>query len=244
MNWDLLNKKIDAYRFGRIQIETVIGILILAAIIIGFFFLLRRYVLPYLGSRKVVRRSRIITYRVEVIVWSAFVVLSLYQLLSDSLYITGVLLLIVILAGLNFWRDFFAGIAFRLENKFQLRDPVKYDNYNGLLHEVNRRNIVIKTDKEELVTIPFRKVSNAVIIKKQAKGKLHSQQLSLSTAGKAAEEVLNQINDWIFQCPWAVNHENTKAKIIGSGMVQVTVYAVDLASIRKIEEYLQQCIRK
>jgi small-conductance mechanosensitive channel len=247
MNWDLLNKRLSDYNFrnfGTIHIRTVIGIVVLAAILFGFFWLVRRYVVPYLGSRRAVKRTTLILYRIEVISWTVLILFSLYQLLSDSIFITSALLIVLIFAGLTFWRDFFAGIAFRLENKFQERDPVRYENYNGTLQEINQRNIRIKTDKEELVTIPFRKVSNSVFIKRQAKGKLHSSQLTLNTAGKTVEEILPQINSWLFECPWAIVNENASARIIGAGLIQVTVYAVDIDSINKTEEYLQQLIRK
>ena len=243
-NWELIAQQMDVHKYGKIQIKTMIGILIIAAILIGFFFVVRKYVVPYLRSRKDKKRARLWLYRFEVIGWVAFTLFSLYQLMLDSIYIASAILIVVILAGLNFWRDLFSGIAFRLENKFELRDPVRYDNYNGTLDEISRRNIRIKTDKQELVTIPFRKLNNAVFIKRQAKEKLHSTQLTLSIGGLVAEEVLANIDRWIFECPWAIDNDNANAKIIGAGLVQITVYAVDNDSIRKAEEYLQNRLRK
>lgn len=234
----------NAQRFGQIQVRTMIFVLIIAAILVGFFFVVRKYVVPYIGSRRDKRKAKVILYRIEVAAWIAFTLFSLYQLMVDSIYITSAILVVVILAGINFWRDLFAGIAFRLENQFELRDPVRYENYNGTLEEVNRRNISIKTDKDELVTIPFRKLTNAIFIKRQAKEKLHSTQLTLHLGSQKADDVLPNIDQWIFECPWAIDNENSNAKVIGGGLIQLTVYAVDNDSIRKTEEYLQQRLRK
>ncbi|MBD3638534.1 MAG: mechanosensitive ion channel family protein [Crocinitomicaceae bacterium] len=241
-NWQALNKQISAYHFGEISVNTVIGLMIIAAILIGFFYVVRKYVVPYLGSRRAIRKTRVVIYRIEVLTWAVYTVFGLYQLLSDSIYITSAILVVVILAGFNFWRDIFAGIAFRLENKFKRYDPVRYDSYNGIIEEINPRNIQIKTDKEELVTVPFRKLSNAIFIKRQAKGKLHSAQLTLNLGAKSADEIMPKLEHWIYECPWAVDNDNTGAKVIGTGLIQLTVYAVDRESISKTEEYLRQRI--
>jgi small-conductance mechanosensitive channel len=243
-NWDLLNRGISVNQLGTISVKTVLLLLIIGAILFGFFYVLRNYVIPFLGSRKAVKKGKLLTYRIEVFLWFVFTIFGLYQLLSDSLYITSVIVAIIILAGRNYWRDIIAGIIFKVENKFQERDPVRYENYNGVLDKIGRRNIQIKTDKEELVLIPFRKVSSAIFIKRQAKGKLHSAQLSLPLGAKSSEEVMENIHDWIYQCPWSIVKENTSVKAIGPGLIQVSVYAVDKASIDKTEEFLLHKIRK
>lgn len=239
-----MNRGISVNRLGAISARTVILLLIMSIILLGLFYILRKYVLPYLGSRKAVKKARKLTYRIEVLVWLMFISFGLYQLLSDSLYITSVLLLVTILAGRNFWRDLIAGVIFRIENKFKKGDPVTFEQYNGVIDAINKRSIQIKTDKEELVLIPFRKVSNAIFVKRQAKGKLHSAQLSLPLGAKSMDEVLPQVHEWIYQCPWAISNENVKVKTIGPGLIQVSVYAVDKASIDKTEEYLLAKLRK
>lgn len=231
-------------RLGAISVQTVILLLIMSGILIGLFYIIKHYVIPYLGSRNAVKKGRKLTYRIEVIVWSVFIFFGLYQLLSDSLYITTVLLVVIILAGRNYWRDMIAGVIFRMEDKFKEGDPVSYENYNGILDKIAARNIQIKTDKEEMVLIPFRKVSDAIFVKRQAKGKLHSAQLSLPVGDRSVQEVMDLIHGWIYQCPWAIMNEKVSAKILGPGLIQVSVYAVDKESIDKTEEYLMNKLRK
>lgn len=233
-----------SFQIGGISIQTLIFLGITAALIIGFFYVFKRYVGPFLGSRKAIKKASVLAYRLEVLAWTLFSLLGIYMLLSDSLYITLVLLAVVMLAGRNFWRDLFSGVAFRLENKFEVGDPVRFEEYNGILDNVSPRNIQIKTDSEELVLIPFRKLSNAVFVKRQAKGKLHSAKISIPVLDKNAEDVLAKITAWMYECPWSINNEKGNAKLVSGQEIAVTVYAVDVLSIAKTEDYLKKRLKK
>ena len=233
-----------SFQIGGISIQTLILLGVIAALIIGFFYIFKKYVGPFLGSRKAIKKASVLVYRLEALAWTLFSLFGIYRLLSDSLYITLVLLAVVMLAGRNFWRDLFSGVAFRLENKFEVGDPVRFEEHNGILDKVSPRNIQIKTDSEELVLIPFRKLSNAVFVKRQAKGKLHSSKISIQLGDKKAEEIVVKITDWMYECPWAINNEKVNAKIVSDEEISVTVYAVDILSISKIEDYLKKRLNK
>ncbi|MEO9531527.1 MAG: mechanosensitive ion channel domain-containing protein [Crocinitomicaceae bacterium] len=242
-NIDLL-KAPNFNQIGSIQINTLILLMTFAALIFGFFFVFKKYIAPFLGSRRAVKKASILTFRLEVLIWGLFAVFAVYQLLTDSFYITISILILVILAGRNFWRDLFAGIAFKIENKFEINDPVKFGDFVGVLEKISTRNIQIKTENEELVLIPFRKLSNAVFIKRQAKGKLHSAKISLKIGTRSPDELLRQINNWIYQCPWAIVNDKVSAKIVSEDEILVTVYAIDLLSINKTEAYLKKRLNK
>ena len=233
-----------SFYIGGISVQTLIFLVISAGLILGFFYVFKRYVGPFLGSRKAIKKASVLAYRLEVLAWTLFSLFGIYLLLSDSLYITLVLLAVVMLAGRNFWRDLFAGIAFRLENKFEVGDPVRFDDHNGVLENISPRNIQIKTDSEELVLVPFRKLSNAIFVKRQAKGKLHSSKIAIPIPNKDADDVVLKITNWIYECPWAVNNEKVNAKVISENEIAVTVYAVDILSINKTEEYLKKRLKE
>ena len=242
-NIDLL-KSLSFNEIGEIGVNTVVLLLIIASLIFGFFFIFKRYISPFLGSRNAIKKATILSYRIEVLSWGLFAVFGLYQLLSDSFYITATILILIILAGRNFWRDLFAGIAFKIENKFEINDPVKYEEYKGVLDKISIRNIQIKTENEELVLIPFRKLSNSLFIKRQAKGKLHSAKISLSIGDRNADDLIDLVNNWIYQCPWSVVTDKASAKIVSTSEILVTVYAIDFLSISKTEAYLKKRLNK
>lgn len=243
-DWQQILSKISVNRIDSIQVHTVLLLLIIAVVIFCFFYLFRRYIVPFLGSRKTVRKANIIQYRLEVVSWSIFALFGVYQLLTDSLYLTLVLLFIVILSGLNFWKDLLTGVAFKIENKFEVNDPVRFDEYIGTLEKIGIRNIQIKTDGEELVLIPFRKLSNSLFIKRQAKGKLYSAKLCFTIEDKKPEDIIVKVQNALYQCPWIVINEKHTVEIISNNEINITVYAIDQLSINKAEIYLQKKINK
>lgn len=240
----LFNRQLNASEFGYIEVKTIVSLLLIFAVLFLFFFALRKYVIPYLSLRKSIKKGKILQFRIEVIVWGIFSLFALYQLLLDSLYITLIILLLIAISFMSFWMDFFAGIAFKLEHKFELNDPVRFENFEGVLDKVSTRNIQIKTDQQELVMIPFRKLSNAVFVKRQAKGKLHSAKIDLKLGEQQAEDVMKELSGWIYECPWAISGDQVNARKISDESISFTVYAADPESILKIESYLQIRLRK
>lgn len=241
---DFFNRHVNASEFGIIEVKTIVFLLLIFAFLFAFFFVFRKYIIPYLGSRKSVKKAKKLQFRIEVLVWGLYGLFSLYQLLADSLYITLVLLLVIAISAKNFWMDFFSGIAFKLENKFDINDPVRFESYDGVLEKISLRNIQIKTDQQEVVVVPFRKVSSAIFIKRQAKGKLHSAKIELHVGERNVENVLQKIDGWIYQCPWAIVNDQMNAKQSGDQLISFTVYATDSESISKIESYLKKRLKK
>jgi uncharacterized membrane protein len=242
-NWDFINKQISANQVGNIRIQSVVLLLLIAAALFVLFYSYKKYVVPYLGSRKEVSKAQVLRYRVEIAVWSTYAVFGVYQLLTDSLYITGVMLIIVILAFRNFWKDLFAGITFKIQNRFKENDPIRFENYSGIIEQIGTRNLLIKTDDEETIVVPFRRLSEGLLVKRQAKGKLYSGKIVLSIQGNSAEELLSEVSIWLQFCPWAVKSENNAVKLISSSEISITVFAIDLDSIANTEKYLKNCLK-
>lgn len=241
---DFFDRQVTASEFGVIEIKTMIFLLLIFALLFSFFFIFRKYFIPYLGSRKSVKKAKKTQFRIEVIVWTIFGLFSVYQLLADSLYITLVLLVLIALVAKNFWMDLFAGIAFKLENKFEVNDPVRFEDYDGSLEKISLRNIQIKTDQQEVVVVPFRKISASIFIKRQAKGKLHSGKITLQIGDRKSENIIQKLDDWVYQCPWAVMNESIHAKLQNDQSITFTVYATDSDSLQKIENYLKKRLKK
>lgn len=242
-NWDFINKQISANQVGSIRIQSVVLLLLIAAALFVMFYTYKKYIVPYLGSRKEVSKAQVVRYRVEVAVWAAFAVFGVYQLLTDSLYITGVMLIIVILAFRNFWKDLFAGIAFKVQNRFKENDPIRFEDYSGIIEQVGTRNITIKTDDEETIIVPFRRLSEGLLIKRQAKGKLYSGKILLHIQANNAEEMLSDVSTWLQVCPWAIKSENNAVKLNSDSEISITVFAIDLDSIANTEKYLKNCLK-
>lgn len=242
MNWDLLNSRLGSAQVGTISLNTIIILVILGLILFAFFFLLKRYVIPFLNSRKAIRKAQIKSFRFEVILWTVYAVFALYHLLAESIWISGIIIALIVLAGINFWRDLFSGIIFKLDNKFQAGDPVMFEGYTGIIEGIERRFLIVKTEHEELVRIPFRKVSAAVLIRKQAKGKLVSGRFVLPEIGRDDKE-LEKLKHWIMNCPWIVSAENAQYSVDAEEQASVSFYCVDQASVERAKIFLKRKLK-
>lgn len=225
-------------------LDTFIILLMLGGIIFGFFYVFKRYILPVFDARKKLKKTRILVFRIEVIVWLVFALFTVTQFLTESILVTGALLIVVALIGFNFWRDFFPGLWIRLSNKYKVNSPVRFQEYSGVVNKVGITSLYLKTEEEELIFIPYHKLSSAIFIQRQAKGKLMSSKLILQIANKDPELVIKNVDKWIQECPWAIPQESHLATIQPGGLLNVTVYAVDNFSIGKVERHIKNCLDK
>lgn len=223
-------------------VDLVFIIIALAGIIFGFFYLLRKYLMPLLESVNERRRTRLIVWRVEVITWLVFALLTLTQLFTENWWVTLALVTVVAWIGSDFWRNFFPGLWFRISNQVKEGDLVRYDNYTGLVVQLGKTCVAIKTENEELLFIPYRKITDELFVKRQAKGKLLSAKLIIPVDG-ANEALVDRVNRWVKICPWAVPQPHNSATLNADGYLHISVYAVDAESLGKAEHFLRSKIR-
>ncbi len=220
-------------------VDTVVILLAVGGVIFGFFYLFKKYIISILDSGKALRKIKLLAFRIEVIVWLVFSLVTLTQLFTENLLLTAALLVVVGLVGLNFWRDFFPGLLLRVSNKFKIKDPVRYGEYVGTLEKLGRTTIHLKTEEEELIFIPYRRITNEIFIKRQAKGKLMSSKVVLQIGSKDPNLVVDSVSKWIYECPWAITQSTNNATIQPGGLLNVTVYAIDHISLGKVERFIK-----
>lgn len=229
---------------SRLGIDVVLLLMVLSAIIFGFFFILKKYIIPFLDSRKAIKKAKRTVFRMEVVTWFAFVLFALTRLMRESYIVTIVLLAVVAVVALNFWIDFFAGIRFKFEDKFKENDLIRFDTYSGTIEKISTTSIQIKTEDEELVFINYRKIIRGTLIKQQAKGKLISSKLLLNIGTLSEELVVARVIEWIYQSPWAVPGSKNSVLIQPGGLLSATIYAVDSDSLGKVERMLKNKINE
>lgn len=236
----------DVSQWGdaSLGVNMVIVLIAFSLIIFGFFYLLKKYMLPLLDSSKAIKKAKLLAFRIEVVVWLLFALIAITQLFTASISITAGLLVVIGLVGLNFWRDFFPGLLLRVSNKFKKNDLVRFDEYSGKLQRLGITSVHIKTDEEELIYIPYRKITDNIFVKRQAKGKLMSSKIILQIGSKDPDMVVDSVAEWIHQCPWAIPQATNNASIHPGGLLHVTVYAIDSISLGKVERFIQEKVRQ
>mgnify|MGYP000707651469 FL=1 len=253
MKLDSLNSSInpvvpsfDVSQWGDagLGVNMVIVLIAFSLVIFGFFYLLKKYMLPLLDSSKAIKKAKLLAFRIEVVVWLLFALIAITQLFTASIWITAGLLAVIGLVGLNFWRDFFPGLLLRVSNKFKINDLVRFDEHSGKLEKLGVTSVHIKTDEEELIYIPYRKISDNIFVKRQAKGKLMSSKIILQIGSKDPDMIVDSVSEWIHQCPWAIPQATNNASIHPGGLLHVTVYAIDSVSLGKVERFIQEKVRQ
>lgn len=223
-------------------VDLVFILIALAGIIFGFFYLLRKYLMPLLESVNERKKTKLLVWRVEVITWLVFALFTLTQLFTENWWVTLALVAVVAWIGLDFWRNFFPGLWFRISNRVKEGDPVRYDNYSGIVAQLGKTSMAIKTEGEELLFIPYRKITDEIFIKRQAKGKLFSTKLVIPVSG-ANDALVDRVNNWVKICPWAVAQPQNSATLNADGHLHISIYAVDAESLGKVEHFLRSKIR-
>ncbi|WP_070138299.1 mechanosensitive ion channel domain-containing protein [Crocinitomix algicola] len=235
----MLSNRLFSLGYG---LDTFIILLLIGGVIFGSFYLVRHYIVPVFETGKKNAKIELFLFRLETIIWLLFAFFSITQFLTESLFVTAALLLVVGLIGFNFWRDFFPGLWLRLGNKYKVNDPVRFMNYIGLISKIGTTSIHLKTKDEEIVYIPFHKLTSELFVKRQAKGKLMSKKIVYQIGDIDKEKLLSAVNGWIQECPWSIPQSDYVVNLQSDGFLNITVYAVDEYSLTKTEFYLQNCL--
>ncbi len=219
--------------------DLIVILLAIAGALFGFFYLLKKYLIPLFESIKERKKTKILIFRLEVIIWLVFTLFALTQLFIENIWITAALVIIIAGVGFNFWRDFFPGLLLRVSLKFKEKDLVRFKEYSGSIARLGKTSLVLKTEDEELLYIPYRKITNDIFIKRQAKGRLMSSKIILQIGLKDPDVIVQKVAGWMIECPWAVSQSSNPISVQPGGLLHVTVYAVDNESIGKVERFLR-----
>lgn len=238
MKLDSLNKLVhlETNNFG---LDTVLFLIISAGIISGFFYVLRHYVDPLIVSEKMLPKFQVIRFRIEVLSWFIFGLFWIIYLLQVDLIIMLIIIVLASAIGFQFWRDFFPGLFFRLANAYAIGDKVVFSGITGEIEKLGMIAVLLKTKDEAVVFLPYHKLVADVRHKKQSKGKLISHKVILPLGNNQADFFISQCEKWLYQCPWAIAQINTNVSLLDAHHVAIQVYAIDHASLSKIERFLK-----
>ncbi len=218
--------------------DSFLLLLTFAGIIFGFFYLVRNYLFPLIESEKMIARAKILSFRIEVLFWLGFTLFTLTFLLVRNPLIVSILLAVVAAVGFSFWRDFFPGLFFRLSQSYKVEDTVVFSDIKGQIEKLGWTSVQLRTDRDALVFVPYRRISDQIHTKQQAKGKLLSAKIVLPIGDMDNDLMHSKIEKWLMNCPWAVPQQQLIVNRIETDKIAVTVYAIDQLSLSKIEDYL------
>ncbi len=224
----------------QIDVNTVIVLMIVAGALVGFFYVVKKYVSPLLDNRKIRDKAKRLVFRIEVAAWTAFTLFALTQLVSDHFLIGTLILLATVGVGWHFWKDFLPGIWIRFASNFKSGDPIRFQEITGKVEELGTTAMKVRNDEEELVFIPYSKLNRGVVVRKQAKGKLITGKIVVHLGDANETEMVKVMERHLLSCPWIINAAGNSVFIQPGGLLTISFNAVDQRSLGKAERYLKE----
>ncbi len=231
----------------NIPIGLLLFLGVAATILIVVFWLLHRYVLPLIKNRKSERTASIWLLRVEALSWAAFALFAIYRLLLASPVITLILVTLICVLGWNFWKDFFAGLLFRLERKLDLGDVIHFEGTNGkrqegIVHTINSRSISILQTNGESILIPYHRLDDLILSKSHPEGNLLRHTFTVEVKETNPAKAKMQLQKLLFECPWSVPAQSPIIEDLGNGAFQVTSFTTDSEAAEKLVGFVRERI--
>ena len=214
-----------------------------AAIIFAVFKIGRQYVLPLVKNRKAYRLLDLWIFRCELLVWSLFIVFTVYRLFMVSPYLSLFLITLIIVAGRAFWKDFIPGLLFRLENNAELGDSIRYGNGINIIEHIGPRNLQLRNNEGEIIILPYSHIGEAVISKSVQKSNLFQFTFNLFIKKLPPHDVVTLLSKSIEECPWSIPSRLPKINLLGNGEYEITSFATDENAAGKQRIYVEGRVR-
>lgn len=171
----------------------------LGALIFVGFSLYRRLILPIILLKETGQAHRKSVNRLEIIVWSMYLLVVIYYDLITSLPVTVIILALILVAFFDFWRNYFSGIVLKFGDKLHLGDSITVNGHSGKILEFGNRTLkIINTIGEEML-IPYRLINTEVKIGQKSAPKILYKTLVLEGVG-----IKQKIENAIYTNPWII----------------------------------------
>lgn len=220
-------------------------------------FLILRFVssyFPVLTGNKKIRRIFLKVFPVvEMLSWLAFVFwtfdqllmgIATYQLLTGSLIVV-----IVVLFGWYFLRDFISGIILKSENAFEPGQQIQTAKVSGTIKNLGYRTMGIVTVEGEHVKIPFSLLTGQNIGKPADTGNWVEKVIRLKISSDyQPENIQSKLKNRILEMPWTVSGEHIKIEITldesGKYNTEIDIRSLNSEMAMKTEEALHDFVRE
>lgn len=226
------------------------------AIAIVFFVILRlvsSYFPVLTGKRKIRKVFLKVFPVVQMFFWVAFAfwafdqlfhTMAVYPILTGSLII-----LMVVLIGWYFLRDFVSGIILKAENAFETGQQIQTAEFSGTLKKLGYRTMEIANSEGEHVKIPYSLLTGQKIVKPAETGNWTEQLIMLKiSSAYPPEKIQSILKIRILEMPWIVTDSKIKIVITrdeaGSYIAKIQLYLLSPEYAMKTEDNLQFFVRE
>jgi|GEM_PF-2450525 len=247
------NKTDDAIQFvshnadDSIPTLLILGLGLIAVILFVGFKVLTQYIAPLIESKFKIRKPYLTIYRFKTLIWFLFIVFAFYQLISSHIVIGLSTAGFIALLGFNFWKDFFAGVYLKLDGRIFINDNITINGIKGKISKLHIRNLELKSDSDEIISIPYHHFLNTTVAKRLNKGEERSRTLTLNVKNNSDYNSIKAIEGLLTICPWIYSHKQSLVKRNSSNDTTteyaISIYVSDSITLKKVEEFLDEHIK-
>jgi len=192
---------------------------LILGITIYFIFRFLHFVNKKIQYRDVLKiRVNKIIYIFELFVWFIFLFKSIQTFYVENALFSYIL--IFILAFLTIWttwyifKDYLAGLYFKISGKYKINDVVSFDNISGKIKKITERKLILETNGLENIEVPYSKLFDKYIKVSNNVGSFSKADFLIEISNKSdIEQTIKQIKIALIQLPWTNTKNNPSIEI-------------------------------
>lgn len=190
---------INGIPFSMLLLLAVLGLIIF----IGFS-LYRRLILPMILIKDTGKTHLKSLVRLEILVWAVYFLVVIYYGLVTSLPIIALLIILIVFAFFDFWRNYFSGIILKFGDKLHQGDSITVNEHSGKILAFGSRTLKIVSSVGEELLIPYRLVNKEIKIGQKSTPKTLFKTLVIDETAKDQINRKKEIEKVIYSNPWII----------------------------------------
>lgn len=152
------------------------------------------------------------------VLWLLVFVWAVHFLFNNGAYFklvaTCSVIILSLLAGWYFFKDFIAGIVFRGQNRFVTGDIIQFGDIDGIIESFSLTHVSLQTKEGKLLKIPFSRLSSEIISLNTSSKTFHSDIFVLSTNKKETKkETEIAIWNFLMASPWRISSVSPEVRL-------------------------------
>lgn len=230
--------------FETFSNTAIYGFLGIGILLFATFRILHKMLVLIPGSRN--RRQRIKTLMpiIEIITWAMFLIWQMNHFWKvNQLYAIALFIVLFTMVLWVVWfalRDFIAGAIFRMTKGFTLNETISVKGYSGRIAQFGTRNMVLETEHDETIYIPYSQLSGEVITRAHPAERIISHTFTLHIISTLPiDTLMDNIKNDIINLPWSSIKKTPQIRVTSREhnniALEVVVYSINRQFIHRME---------
>lgn len=203
-----------AAQISGLTVKLLLSVVVFNGVVFLAWRLVKRYLFVFITSDLWKERIHNAWSKIEIVLGMLMVVGSVLFLLNQSVVVTSVLLLFILVIGFRYWVDAFSGWVIKFESRINEGDFISSQEYKGTVLKMGIRGVQLRLKNGELAFVPYRKVTDFKVRKldKEQKNEMHTFQLSLRNQ-MPVDRAVKQVEKEVLEIPYTVLSRPVKVEV-------------------------------